>query len=370
VLVMEAVPYSEFRDELLKRAGSLRQAEIATFCGVSQAAVSKWFAGISRPRRLVLSRLSALLNIDLTLLAGLAKYDPEEVAHLGQYHTTFEEDLVFSEKLYKQAQMARIRGNSDLALGMLDDLSEWLERKSRHVSSLVYSQVLSLRQAHILFEQQRLLKETLRTNDTWRSVQPIVARLQTMAAQAGNSEILGLADVVDGDLHYVLNQYSKSAQKLTSLLALNIVKEPKDKANLLRVLTLSLAYLGKRRDVEQLAPRLVELAENLTSSNPELVCQLYEGLGRAFGLLKLPESYDFLQKGWAIYNDNSAAKTGIYYPLGYGILTRSELAIMLSAQEPYQPLSVDRAHRTLLLAQQFRYQRLSELITKMLDGYS
>ena len=61
---------------LREACGIPTQAELATLLRTSQQTVSRWEAGISRPRSNDLSKLAAALKVDVLELSNVAGYTP------------------------------------------------------------------------------------------------------------------------------------------------------------------------------------------------------------------------------------------------------------------------------------------------------
>ena len=82
-------------------AGLERQSDLADKLGASQQAVSRWEAGISRPRR---SQLSAL--------ARVLKLATSELAAVGEYGVLAEELADFATISFDQDRRSRLSASS------------------------------------------------------------------------------------------------------------------------------------------------------------------------------------------------------------------------------------------------------------------
>lgn len=352
--------YSKLGDILSAAVGVTSEREIAQWCGVSQAAVSKWISGLTRPSPLYLVILASHLSLEPYKLAEAAGYDPEKIVQLFEDRWILSQDLDYARTTIKHIYDARIQGNSAIAIEIASDLNMWLQSFSTP------SQELLKVRARVLFEQSWAYKEISFPEKIKQSTKQITTEINNLAEVYKDGEIYGLAGICKGDTFYILKKFMPAIRELTNVLQQNLVTSTDDKLWLLRALALSAGYLNDYNTVENAEIQVRTLIEDGKYSGLEHFCHALEGIGRAQGLLGLStKSFSTLYEAEKMYRlmelENKKA------PLRAVQVARSKLMV-IHQLEPHNWQTIEQVgSEAIRIAQEYGYERHEQQIIELLN---
>ena len=263
--------------QILRNAfGAKSQAEIARALGVSQAAVSLWLSGRSRPYKSMLGKIARQFAVDLTELAQAAGYSTDDVS-MFLVDDVPELSPELTEEVVAGVHALRLAGAMNEADNLIKFLSAIVPRPNSTLQAALRGQLLS---EHIFIESARQPRER---------VLMIVRRDLEELEELGScfsDDLWELAGFHRADLLHVDRRLSEAISQLEVLVTStnNIML----RARGARSLALSLSYrqlpgdLSEFKKTRSRATRLMDKA--LQKDDIAHAIWLQEGIGRGLAL--------------------------------------------------------------------------------------
>lgn len=306
------------------------QKRLARACGVSQAAVSKWLAGLQVPSLAHLALLATNLKLDPVALAPLCGYEVSDMQAVMQAWAGPRYDALMSFVDERLAAIPRIRTNGDprRAMVIAEDLVLLIDHLAQNTMVSAELDTLLVARALALFEQASSAREVYPHLQLPAVTQPLADEITRIAeaTRAKQENILNLATISIAHAHYIALRYRSSIGHFSeALLQTNDLDE---QLLNLRTLALDYAYLksmpnAERRamvcKLERQARRRIEQGKFDTM---HAVATAFEGFARARGLLCLEEGMPIFDEAWGTQRAiSSPDERGPLLPLQISIST-------------------------------------------------
>jgi len=269
---------------------------------------------------------------------------------------------VFADNI-ETIRQVRIQGNPQLAGARADVTANRVNelKKTFHGAAKPLESLLKIR-GLILNERSWIYKETLAPRNVPIVTKPLINEMHSIAAACRDTELHGLSAFQKASTFYMMGQYVASIPLLTT--ALEHLKGADDRLAVLRAMALSWSYLKEKARFEETETKIRRIIEGGKGLSLERICQSFEGLGRAQGVLRLPRALKTLEEGWKTYAQMQ--KDHAIAPFRHVQLVRSHLEIAKHTEGKDPKLFETLGSEGLRVSQEHGYPRHELIIRSFL----
>lgn len=269
-------------------------------------------------------------------------------------------------KMVDSIYKVRMGHNPQLAVRLAREASNDLQDTLRKLSTSKITQALQRTYGLVLCEEVIAHNEFLLPRKNFVVTRPIINKIQVVANDCDDKELFGIGNFLRGNNYYLIKRYDKSLEWLTK--TLDTVKTPDYKLWVLRGLLLDWAYLQHEDEFKKVVDQVKNLVEGGQCSKLERICEVHEAIGRGWGLLGSPKTFEAIEQGWNLYHQLESQNEGT--ATRFIQLVRGALVALRNLAPAEKKLMENLGVAGLTLAQQYGYwpyiRSINELL-KILD---
>ncbi len=267
-----------------------------------------------------------------------------------------------AEQHLEIARKAHLSGQPIFALESIEIFLSKLNSIFIENNSLKYKPELIDLMTRLLFAKSNCYTVSVSSYEIIKYLKPIVCSLQRLARIVDNKETLGLSLLILSDAYYINNQFNQSI--LRARQSLNYLKDHNRRINVLRIMLLCAAYSVETHFFNKIVNETKQELEVGQDISLHTRAHLYEGLGRAKGLLKYQDAFNYLDMSTNYFSQMKKQEKNMYFHEIQIIRSRLETAQALGIKEKNYMEKIGK--KGLELATTYGYKRHARKIKKIL----